>query len=119
MNKHIWTCYIAGALLTLLYKLSRYIYQNKTRPLREVLQEWFFEKSSENAVSWATTFGAVWVIGSVYINQIGLFEWKVPLPLDNGIAFFLGSLMEGLAPNLTKWLTRKITEKFQGLQGDK
>jgi hypothetical protein len=118
MHKSEWICYLIGAIVTLAWKLSRYVYFEKKsgKPAGQSVIEWFFEKSGDNLVSWGTTIGAVWVIGSVYINQIGLFDWKIPLPLDNGIAFFLGALMEMIAPSLAKWLTQKITEKLKAVQ---
>jgi hypothetical protein len=113
-NKSAWAWWIVGALLTLAWKLARYIYAQKKLgySLKVSLLEWFFEDSAENAVSWITTIGAVWVLGATYIDRLTIYEVSVPLPLHNSLAFFLGGLAEFIAPNITKWITRKLSDKF-------
>lgn len=109
--KLIWFCYILGAVLTLIWKLGRYCYAQRKagKSVKSAILEWFFEGTADNAVSWAATIGAVWVIGSIYINHLGIFNIALPLPLDYSIAFTLGGVMEVAAPNLGKWATQKIS----------
>lgn len=103
-----WTAYLGGALLTLGYKYARYLYIGYPRGIgwKKLTLEWFFDPSKQNAVSWVTTVGVVWIIGGLYIDRM---DWNVDgnylksLPVQSSIAFTLGSMMEYVAPNITKW----------------
>jgi hypothetical protein len=115
----IWFSYILGAILTLGFKYAKYLYDgNKTGTTsaghpwewKDATVEWFFEGSIANGVSWVTTIGVVWVFGSAYITRIEwLFgDYLQSIPLDYGIAFLLGSLMELIAPAAVKWIVSKF-----------
>jgi hypothetical protein len=110
--KLLYLSYIAGALLTLAWKVGRWIYADVKagKSWKQSLTTWLFEPSADNAVSWAATIGIVWIGGSVYISQGSLFGIELPLPLDYGIAFFLGGVLEIAAPNLAKTATQKILD---------
>ncbi len=107
-----WAFYLAGALLTLAWKLVRYCYHGvrMQKKISDLLFEWFFESSSENAISWITTIAVVWVIGVAYIARVDS-PW-LPLlklvPMHISFAFLLGSLMELAAPAAAKWLLSKL-----------
>jgi hypothetical protein len=106
-----WAFYLLGALLTLAWKLSKYIREQKAagRPARQAIIEWFFEASAENAVSWITTIAVVWVIGDCYLRRVPfLWDYLGQWPVEKSIAFLLGSIIEIIAPNVSKWILAKL-----------
>lgn len=115
----LWMFFIAAALLTLLMKCVKYVFHNKDegsigRKKRELLAEWFFEASSENAVSWVATVGVVWCCGFLLIEKTDLLhsvfgEWIKYFPLSCPIAALFGSLSELGAPDLAKKILGKLT----------
>ena len=111
-NKAEWISYICGALLVLIWKYARYLYASKSfnKNWRQSTLEWFFAPTAENAVSWVTTIGVVWVIGAAYISRIDfkVSDWLNAIPLHASMAFLLGSLMEFAAPNCAKWILKKL-----------
>lgn len=106
MHKSQWAWYLFGAFLALGWKLARYLYHGQNmlprRSYRECLTEWFFEASQENAVSWATTIGVVWALGTIYIERIVNIDALSNIPVSSCFSFLLGSLLEVIAPNLVK-----------------
>lgn len=101
----IWFAYFAGFTLTLGFKFAKALYMGKTKDgksYRKTAGEWFFEPSIPNLSSWTATFGGVWVLGSIYINRIVAITGLTDLPLDAGVAFFLGSIFEFTVPAITK-----------------
>ena len=105
-----WSAYLAGALLTLAWKFAR-ARLNSTQSWREFLIDWFFSPGLDNTVSWVTTVGLVWVIGVMYISRTVVWApagYIAGLPLHSSIAFLLGSILEFVAPNATKWAVEKI-----------
>lgn len=109
-NRSEWVFYLLGAGLTLAWKLIRYCRDGRARGLgiRACLCEWLFEPTAENAFSWATTVGVVWVIGAMYVGGLLSEVGLVNLPVTNSIAFLIGCLAEVAAPNLVKWLLAKL-----------
>lgn len=105
-----WLFYILGAVLTLAWKMCRYAWigTRNGKGLVPSLAEWFFEPSAENAVSWISTVGAVWLLGSIYIDHVILVTGLTDLPVLDSLAFLLGSLMEFTAPSVAKWLLSKV-----------
>lgn len=108
--RNCWLAYFAGFALTLALKAGKAVYLGKKqgRKTKDILLEWLFEPSLENASSWTATVGGVWVIGSIYINDIVDIVGLKDLPLDYGISFFLGTLFEVIVPNITKWIVSHI-----------
>ena len=111
-HKHLWTAYLIGAILTLVYKWAKYCYEgNKLKKsMKDCTLEWFFEASLSNGISWVTTIGIVWTFGVAYIDHVvWLFgDYIKSIPLEPSIAFLLGSIMELLAPAVVKWIMSKI-----------
>lgn len=109
-HHNIWIAYFAGFILTLAWKLASAIYQgNKQgKPWRQTTLEWFLEPSLSNASSWTATIGGVWLLGSIYINRIVEVTGLSNLPLDTGLAFFMGTIFEFTVPAITKWVVAKI-----------
>jgi hypothetical protein len=109
-NLSIWISYITGALLTLAWKLGRYVYMQRKQGVaaHTTIMDWFFEDSTDNTVSWVATIGAVWIIGSAYVSQGELLGISLSLPLDCSVAFFLGGMMEMIAPNVAKYVVQKV-----------
>jgi len=107
--------YFLGAGGVLVYKLGRYLYlaprHNQTR--RKALLEWFFSPTPDNAVSWLTTIGAVWILGSLYVGSLHWGEdpqsW---LPVHPAMAFTLGTLAELIAPAIAKKLVALVTSQI-------
>lgn len=111
----LWIAYIAAALLVLLYKLARYCYQNRTRQRWQVVTEWFFEPTADNAVSWVATVGVVWTLGYLYVSQvISLIDG---VPVHPSIAFLLGAVAEFVAPPVAKTITAKAIAVFGKVTG--
>lgn len=112
--KSEWISYILGAFLTLAYKLARTIYfeRKQGKKTSEIICDWFFAPTGENATSWMATIGGVWMIGSFYIQRVGFpaLEWLATVPIVDSFAFFLGCLAEMTVPALAK----KIVSKFTG-----
>lgn len=109
----IWTAYLAGALLALAYKFCRYLQESKLwgSNLKQATLEWFFEPSQDNAVSWVTTVGAVWVLGYLYVDQAtAYFDW---IPIHASVAFLLGTLAEMIAPAFAKWFAARVLKPFR------
>jgi hypothetical protein len=125
-----WTAYASGAGLTLAYKFARYLYEDRKRwmerhdadstgalrdigkpwrPKRAIL-EWLFAGTTANGASWIATIGVVWIAGAAYINRLEwvLSETFASIPVHVSIAFFLGSVMEMVAPAALKWLVSKL-----------
>lgn len=113
----LWSWYAAGALLTLLWKLARYVYHGRKMGTSygTLLSEWFFEASSENAISWITTIGVVWAFGALYIQNLEFQGAEIlnKIPDVPAFAFLLGSLMEFGAPNAAKWILSKMPGQSQ------
>jgi len=111
-----WAFYLAGAVLTLGWKLVRYLRHEKKNgvPAREAFAEWVLEDSVENTVSWTTTVGFVWVFGVVYIERIGFLDFINVVPVHNSIAFFFGGLMELVAPQVAKQLCSWVMAHLPG-----
>lgn len=120
MDQHgVWAAYLTGAFLTLVWKWSRWCWQEmkKSGPpvstatrIRIATLQWIFEPSASNAVSWVTTFGIVWVFGVVYISGVSWtwFAWVREIPVHVAIAFLLGSLMEMIAPAIVKTIASRV-----------
>lgn len=112
-DRHIddWLSYLAGALLTLLYKWGKYIGEAKKRGLttKQATQEWFFEASADNVCSWTVTVGIIWIGGSVYISRANLgWDWIQNVPIMCSFAFLLGALLELYAPAVARWILNKL-----------
>lgn len=106
-----WACYLLAVALTLAWKLIRYIRAQKAQcvPARRAAWNWFFEGSAENAVSWITTAGVIWVVADCYMRRVEfLGGWLQSIPIEKSIAFLLGSVVEIAAPNAAKWILSKL-----------
>jgi len=112
----VWFAYFLGFGLTLLYKWGRFVYEGRRdkKSIKQSTLDWLLEPSKENAASWTATIGGVWVLGSIYINRIVEVSGLTSLPIDNGIAFFLGTIFEFTVPNLVKWFVGKIPDQDKG-----
>ncbi len=107
----LWIAYIAAALMVLVYKYERYVYQNRHRPRGEVTAEWFFENSADNASSWVATIGIVWMLGYLYVGQ--LVNLIPNIPVHPSIAFALGGLAEFIAPPVARLITATVLRFFE------
>ncbi len=117
-----WVWYLTGALLTLLWKLIRYVRAEKKKGVaaHDAVMEWFFEDSTENASSWCTTISLVWVGGAIYITlreNGGIFSFVQVVPLHNAIAFALGGIMELAAPAIVRNFVSWVISKMPGGTG--
>ena len=118
--------FVVGALLTLGWKLVRCVRYEKTQGVKakDALLDWFFSPTQDNAVSWVTTLGLIWCVGSIYINKITLSflpDWADDIPVRIPFAFFIGSAAEWLAPDILKavigTLVNKVTELCNKIGG--
>ena len=128
-----WAAYITAAVLTLVYKFCKYLYDNrriwmnahgggensgdvlKPWPMRRAVFGWFFEGSADNAVSWITTIGVVWVGGYLYLSS-SLMD---SVPVHPSIAFLFGSLAEMTAPEVSKYIASKAVPMLERVFGGK
>jgi hypothetical protein len=116
-----WSYYLVGILLTLAYKLCRYVREGKARGIstsKSVL-DWFFDASLDNVVSWGATilnFTGAFVLGAIYIDKLQVpgLSWLSAIPLHWAFALFLGSLTEFAIPNIAKALANKIANLIGG-----
>ena len=121
-----WFWYLAGALVTLVWKWQRYCYSMKTRPGDGEAQpsrnpptsfwdsslEWWKSETLGSQVSWGATIGGVWLLGTVLITKQGA-EWLaggifLGVPVMAPMSFFVGSLAEMIIPSFAKWIVRKF-----------
>ena len=109
-DKSAWAAYLIGAFLTITGKWALWCYHGKKmgHSIKQSSAEWFFESSTENAVSWTATIGGVWVLGSIYIDRAIAITGLSSLPVLDSLAFLLGSLMEFTAPAIVKWVISKL-----------
>jgi hypothetical protein len=110
-----WGFYLFGAFLALVWKYASWVYigvvRNKQR-FGTSSRAWFEFVTIDARVSWLATIAGVWVIGTIYIKQIGI-SWLfggvlAGLPVIDSFCFFLGIIAEYIAPALLKWLASKI-----------
>ena len=109
-DKSAWIAYLLGAFLTVAGKWALWCYHGckMGKSIRESSGQWFFESSTENAVSWTATIGGVWLLGSIYIDRAIIITGLSSLPVIDSLAFLLGSLMEFTAPAVVKWVISKL-----------
>jgi hypothetical protein len=96
------------AISAWLYESCSVVVDRAGKPTKQIVIEWFFEPSLDNASSWTATIGGVWLLGSIYINRIVSLAGLTDLPLDTSIAFFLGTIFEVVVPNITKFIVSKF-----------
>ena len=110
-----WMFYLAGAFLALFWKYFSWVYVGVCRKKQSFAassREWLELTTIDSKVSWIATAAFVWVIGTVYIQQIGV-SWFLGgflsgVPVVNSIAFALGAVVEYSAPAALKWIVSKI-----------
>ena len=117
--KSAWIFYLLGAFLTLVWKLIRYVRHEKRNgiPARDAIAEWFFEDSAENSVSWLVTIGFVWCFGAIYVDlrdRAGVFSFIQTVPLHNSVAFFLGGVLELVAPKAAEQICTWVISHLPG-----
>jgi len=110
-----WLAYITSLILSLAYKWARYVRTGRSlgKTIGQSTEEWFFEASLANGVSWVTTLASCFVVGGIYIDRIVDVPWFSDLPVHWSIAALLSSLTEFTAPNMAKWLISKIPSTTQ------
>lgn len=111
--RHQWIIYILGAVLSTMASLIGY---NKKQPpesnLWRNIYNFYFDGEAP-AITTVLTFSLVWLLGSIYIEDL-----QVPgtgfisgLPNVDVVAFFLGALGEFIAPifikSMVDWIIRK------------
>ncbi len=117
-DRSAWVWYLVGAFLTLVWKWARWVRTGMTmgNGVRQSTREWLDVSLLQDRISWATTVGIVWTVGSVAIDKavtgVGVpwIDRLLALPMFDPAAFLLGTLMEFLAPALAKWALSKIPQ---------
>lgn len=108
-----WVWYLAGAFIMLILKCVKSVAFEQGKGINTwvSLKSWFLENSRDNITSWATTVGVVWIIGALYIQRVNwsMIDFFNIVPVDESLAFFLGAVMEIIAPNVAKYLISKIS----------
>jgi hypothetical protein len=116
----MWWAYWAGALLTLFYKFTRYLYlgtKNGGRGWKAVSLEWLFDPSADNTVSWGMTIGVVWIGGYLFIHRTDLLLGYLGLESESvtlhySVAFLWGSICERFGPDIAKWAVSWVRAKL-------
>jgi hypothetical protein len=107
-ERTLWCWYLAGALAALAWKFLAYyrVGRRSGRDFLEIADEWVFEQSPENAVSWIATVLVVWCAGVLFIEDLALawVAWIRQIPAHPAFAALFGYLMEYGAPNAFKWI---------------
>ena len=113
--------YFFGAFLMLAIKYFTYIKYGRIKgeSVKTSTIDWFFSPTKENAVSWITTIAIVWLGGVIYIEKLPVpyLTDIFALPLHNAMAFFLGILVEYVAPTIMKGFVgfvQKIMNRMLG-----
>jgi hypothetical protein len=110
-DSKLWCWYASGALVALLWKFLAYYRINRRlgKSLPITIDEWIFEKSPENAVSWIATILIVWTAGVTFIGDIAFVwsEFMSKIPHHPAFAALFGYIMEYAAPNAFKWILSK------------
>jgi|WetSurMetagenome_2_1015567.scaffolds.fasta_scaffold467385_2 hypothetical protein len=110
-HSKLWCYYAAGALAALLWKFLSYYRVNRKlgKDFLQCADEWIFEKSTENAISWIATILVVWAAGVTYIGDVTFMisDWLGKIPDHPAFAALFGCVMEYVAPNGFKWLLSK------------
>ncbi len=112
--------YVIAALLTLGWKIVRCLRYEKTKgvKVKDALMDYFFAPTQDNAVSWVTTLGLIWCIGTMYINRITMSflpDWADDIPVRVPFAFFIGSLAEWIAPEALKALINAVVTMISNI----
>lgn len=110
-NTRLWIWYAAGAAGALLWKFISYyrVARKDGKCFAAALDEWIFEKSPENAVSWVATILVVWCAGVTFVGDVAFAwtSWLKQVPPHPAFAALLGYAMEYTAPNAAKWVLGK------------
>lgn len=108
-----WFWYLAGAIVTLIWKWQRHCYANRsTVGFWRASREWFELETLGSQVSWGATIGGVWLIGTTLIEKTGA-AWLaggifMDVPVYAPLCFFIGSITEMIIPAFTKWIVGKF-----------
>ena len=113
-----WFWYLAGAIVTLVWKWQRYCYEQKApsgtsgKTYWQASREWFELETVGSQVSWAATIGGVWLLGTVMITKKGA-DWLaggifLGVPVMAPMSFFIGGIAEMIIPGFTKWIVSKF-----------
>jgi hypothetical protein len=114
MQSHMWGWYLLGAFMALFAKYSTFLFIGLSRKGQKFLptsKAWFEIVTIDSQVSWLASVAVVWLIGAMYIRQIGI-SWLfggalLGLPVFREMCFLLGVLAEYVAPGFLKWLLVK------------
>jgi len=109
-DKSAWIAYLAGALLALAWKWLVWVRTGADlgKPVALSTREWFSLTLRSDKISWATTAGCVWVVGSIYIDRIVAIAALESIPVADSIAFVLGSLAEFTCPGIAKYINGRL-----------
>ena len=110
-----WFWYILGAVLCLVWKWQKYCYEHvglgmPPRRFWDSSREWFEIETFGSKVSWTTTVTLVWVVGTVYIERVGI-DWLfsgffMGVPTAPAFACLFGGIAELVAPAAVKFIVR-------------
>lgn len=110
-ERSLWVWYLTGALAALLWKFLAFyrVGRRSGRDFLDLADEWVFEKSPENAVSWIATVLVVWCAGVLFIEDLALawVSWVKEIPSHPAFSALLGCVMEYTAPSVFKWALAK------------
>lgn len=110
-HPHDWVLFILGVLLALTFKCARWCYQGKKNgtPVGRSLQQWFFEATFDNGVSWFTSLFIVLPLGAVFIDKVSIgIPWLENLTVHWTFSLTFGILSEYLVPNFMKFIVGKV-----------
>lgn len=106
----LWASYLGAVVLVIQVKLIRWMHQENPENVTfmKSLENYFVGGSAATLTS-VSTIGFELVLGAVYCDRLPVFgEYLASLPQHWALAFFLGSLSEGLAPIGIGWISKRI-----------
>jgi hypothetical protein len=110
MTTPLWYIYLSAAVAAHLIRLVAYMKQQQPGSLKNELMDFYFG-GQEASLTTVGTIGIIWVLGSVYIDKLGVsfLNLVVNLPLHPALAFLLGFMGEFFGPKIIKaiyhWFT--------------
>jgi hypothetical protein len=110
MKYVLWTAYLSAVALTVMVKLLRYMHSQSPADgtLKASLQDYFVGSQSTTITS-ISVVGFELLLGAVVCDQLPVFgDTAASLPQHWALAFFIGSLAEGLAPLGISWVSKRL-----------
>lgn len=110
MRVLMWVAYLSAVLLVIQVKLMRWMHnENPDNVTFQKSLENYFVGGTATQVTSVSVLGFELVLGAVVCDKLAVFgAFATSLPQHWALAFFIGSLAEGLAPIGINWITKRL-----------